>query len=108
MKQLETNKDPKSTIIFHCNLCNYTTCKKRLYERHLTTVKHKKLSNETNETNMKQNSSTLIYINFELKETFYTLASNKNDNTCKLTRGLTQYKHDFRFFNYFIFFNSYR
>ena len=54
MKQFETKKDPKSTIIFHCKLCNYTSCKKSLYERHLSTGKHQKISNETN---MKQNST---------------------------------------------------
>ena len=57
MKQNETNMGPKSSEKFHCEYCDYLTFKKSQYERHLLTDKHKKRSNETFETEMKQKSS---------------------------------------------------
>jgi hypothetical protein len=54
MKQNETNLVPKSSEKFHCDLCDYSTCRKSQFDRHLSTDKHK---NETFETEMKQNSS---------------------------------------------------
>jgi hypothetical protein len=49
MKQNETKKVPKSTNIFTCTICDYTTSRKSHYERHILTPKHQ---NETNETNL--------------------------------------------------------
>ena len=58
MKQNETNlgeKGEKGEIKYHCIMCDYLSCIKFSYERHLTTSKHQKqlqiLTNETNETN---------------------------------------------------------
>jgi hypothetical protein len=57
MKQSETNlekKGEKGEANYHCNICDYTSCIKFSYERHLMTSKHnnqvQKLTNETNET----------------------------------------------------------
>jgi hypothetical protein len=39
---------PKSSNKFICNLCDYSTCRKSQYERHLYTSKHKNTTNTTN------------------------------------------------------------
>ena len=57
MKQNETILVPKSTKKFHCINCDYSTCRKSQYDRHLSTDKHKKLQNETFETKNQQKSS---------------------------------------------------
>ncbi len=38
---------PKSSENFHCELCQYNTCRKSQYYRHLLTVKHKKHINDS-------------------------------------------------------------
>jgi hypothetical protein len=45
---------PISSEQFVCKLCDYTTCRKSQYDRHLSTVKH---LNTTNTTNLVQQSS---------------------------------------------------
>ena len=57
MKQNETNLVPKSSEKFHCEVCDYLTCRKSQIVRHYSTDKHKKKENETNETEMKQKGS---------------------------------------------------
>jgi len=57
MKQFETNFSSKSSEIFYCEKCDYSTCRKSQYKRHTFTSKHK---NETNETNLKQKSSEKV------------------------------------------------
>jgi len=54
MKQNETKKVPKSSEIFHCELCDYSSSRFSQFQRHLSTQKHKKCENETN---MKQNET---------------------------------------------------
>jgi hypothetical protein len=54
MKQSETEKSPKVAQNYYCECCYYNTCKKCDYEKHLSTDKHKKRENETNETDLKQ------------------------------------------------------
>jgi len=54
MKHFETKFSSKSSNKFHCEKCDYSTCRNSQYERHITTAKHLKM---TNETNLKQNSS---------------------------------------------------
>ena len=55
MKHFVTNFSPKVAKKFHCELCDYNTCKLYDYKKHLITEKHKKRENETFETEMKQN-----------------------------------------------------
>ena len=57
MKQNETHLVPESSDIFVCEYCDYNTSRKSQYDRHLSTDKHKKRENETNETYLKQESS---------------------------------------------------
>lgn len=47
MKQIETQKMPKSTEIFYCEYCNFSSSKKSNYIKHISTRKHKNASNET-------------------------------------------------------------
>ena len=42
-----TQKVPKSSVQFCCELCHYSTSRKSQYDRHLTTDKHKILQNPT-------------------------------------------------------------
>jgi hypothetical protein len=42
-----TKKSSKSSEDFHCDICNFNTCRKSQYERHLLTRKHKILLNPT-------------------------------------------------------------
>jgi hypothetical protein len=53
MKQNETNFSQKIPKNFCCENCNYLTSSNKDYNKHLATVKHLKLANETNETKMK-------------------------------------------------------
>jgi hypothetical protein len=57
MKQNETNLSPKIAQNHCCKLCDYTTRKISDFKKHLETIKHKKIENETFETKMKQNVS---------------------------------------------------
>jgi len=54
MKQDETNLVPKSSNIFSCDNCYYSTCRKSQFDRHLLTSKH---VNTTKMKQMKQNTS---------------------------------------------------
>jgi len=57
MKQNETYLVQKSSEKFRCELCEYITCRKSQYNRHLTTNKHNVKQNETFETDLVQKSS---------------------------------------------------
>jgi rubredoxin len=59
METLETNKVHKSSINYECKLCDYITCRKSQYNRHLDTEKHKNNSISTN-INTKVQKSSLI------------------------------------------------
>ena len=52
---MDPKLDKKSSKIFCCEKCNYTTCKQSQYERHLMTRKHKILTN----TDTKNEKSSL-------------------------------------------------
>ena len=54
MKHFETKKGSKSSEIFYCEKCDYSTDRNSQYTRHLLTSKH---INSQNETHLKQNSS---------------------------------------------------
>ena len=58
MIQNDTKKVPKSSKIFVCKLCDYSTSRKSQYERHLLTQKHKNKENDTNDTKKVPKSST--------------------------------------------------
>ncbi len=46
---MANNLVPKSSISLKCNKCDYFTCRKSQYERHLATDKHQKLTNANTE-----------------------------------------------------------
>jgi hypothetical protein len=52
-----SNLVPKSSKKFYCELCDYSSCKKSQYDRHLLTDKHKKRNNGSN---MVVNGSNLV------------------------------------------------
>ena len=58
MIQNDTKKVPKSSNFFFCEKCNYSTSRRSQYTRHLSTVKHKNLENDTNDTKKVPKSST--------------------------------------------------
>jgi len=59
-----TKKVQKSSEKFHCDLCDYTSCRKSQYDRHLLTAKHIKLTNVTNTyENVSKGSTTFTCTN---------------------------------------------
>ena len=58
MIQNDTKKVPKSSNFFFCEKCNYSTSRRSQYTRHLSTVKHKNLENDTNDTKKVPKGST--------------------------------------------------
>jgi len=58
MKQNETTKVQKSSGKFHCEKCDYNTCRQSQYDRHLITYKH---LNETYEPIMKHVISEKVH-----------------------------------------------
>ena len=44
-EQKDNEKVPKKCDKFVCQICDYSTCRKSQYERHLNTVKHKMITN---------------------------------------------------------------
>ena len=74
---MDSNFTKKNENKYRCNLCDFYTCKKTDYRRHLSTVKHKNVVNDSkmvvNDSdftpkNENMNTSSLsrleIYINF--------------------------------------------
>ena len=59
METLETNKVQKRSINYECKICDYITCRKSQYNRHLDTEKHKNNSISTI-INTKVQQSSLI------------------------------------------------
>jgi len=53
----DSKKVPTSSGWFNCELCDYSTCRKSQYQRHLSTDKHKKTSNDSK---MIVNGSNLV------------------------------------------------
>jgi hypothetical protein len=51
---METNKVPKGSNKYCCELCNYSTSRNSQIQRHLETDKHKKNQMETNGNKWKQ------------------------------------------------------
>jgi len=56
MIENDSNLSPKVAKKFYCEICNYSTCKKFDYEKHLLTDKHKKRENDSK---MVENDSNL-------------------------------------------------
>lgn len=48
MNTILAQKTPKSTSMFECKLCDFLTCNKNHYNRHIETNKHKDRINNTN------------------------------------------------------------
>jgi len=66
MVENDSKKSQKIAKSFHCDLCDYYTCKKNDYMKHLSTDKHKK---NTNDSKMVENDSkkSQKVANFECK-----------------------------------------
>ena len=50
-----TKKTKKNEFNYNCNFCNYNTCKKTDYKRHILTDKHKMLTNVDNKNEKNEN-----------------------------------------------------
>ena len=69
-----TQKTPKNAIKFHCEKCNFTCIKNSDWCRHLTTAKHKKITNGndfTPKTPTNLNKYNYWYIQIFLKGVFF-------------------------------------
>ena len=89
-KNVQYLKMPKNTytensqngIIYSCKNCNYNTCKKSHYDKHLTTRKHLSLTKSGKNT----------YTNYESKLDFDKIIDENNDTKFVCSCG-KQYKH---------------
>ena len=51
--QMVTNKLPKQAPLYYCESCDFNSSKKSNYDIHLTTAKHKKITNDDNNQSIK-------------------------------------------------------
>jgi len=58
------NKCSKTKIEFNCSLCNYTCSKKSIFDKHLSTAKHKKNEMLQNVTNLEEKMFQKYYCEF--------------------------------------------
>jgi folylpolyglutamate synthase/dihydropteroate synthase len=83
MDTMDTSIEPKTSINYSCNYCQYISCKKSNYERHILTHKHKKIHLEE--------SCIQIFEQNEQKD-------DKKEFTCicgkiyKFSQGLSKHK----------------
>ena len=52
---MASKKSPKIPKIFECEICEYSTCNKKDYDKHLSTRKHKMLVNASTTSQNPQN-----------------------------------------------------
>jgi hypothetical protein len=83
MKQMKQNKFDPVPSLFECKTCEYKTCRKSQYDRHLLTSKHQ---NETNETILEQTE------NQELKK-YVCVCSKECNSRSTLWRHKKNCKH---------------
>lgn len=57
-----TNKVPKSSNNYICNLCDYSTCRKSQYVRHLNTAKHQMMT-KNDDSNVKVHNKKIYMCN---------------------------------------------
>jgi hypothetical protein len=85
MKHFETKLVPESSEMFICKKCDYSSVRYSQYKRHLSTDKHKIRQNETNETNLKQNSSKTFQcfcgINFNSRTSLWRHSKKCNNKS---------------------------
>ena len=62
-QQMSTTKVPKSSETYVCEPCDYTTCRKSQYTRHLSTDKHQMNCFSTNFNNLVPKSSKPLICN---------------------------------------------
>lgn len=78
----------KSQTKYYCNTCNFNSSNKKDYKRHLSTAKHKKITNDnkliTNETKIENNLFQCICG----KEYQYASGLSRHKKTCNFTQFL--------------------
>jgi len=85
------NIPKKIPIFFECNSCNYNTCSKKDFKKHIQTIKHNRLVNASNMLVEETSNKTFIcccgksYCHdssyYRHKKTCNTLVENKEDNS---------------------------
>jgi hypothetical protein len=97
----DSNLGPKSSKNFCCEYCDYSTCKESQFNRHLTTDKHQKLSNDSkmivNDSNLGPKSSKVYEC--ECGKVYkYDSGYYRHKKICKIeTETDPQYKSSFNF-----------
>jgi len=83
MKQFETIKVAKVASSYNCIICDYTTCRKSSYDKHLTTAKHYNAVNETQMNSKSCNYSTCSMCNtlFGSRTTLW-----RHQKKCKISK----------------------
>lgn len=59
---MSTKKPNKTPILFKCEKCNFNTCNKKDFNRHLSTLKHKILQNTTQISPKNENCDVKVYL----------------------------------------------
>ena len=62
-----TNFTPKNPTKYECIKCNFITSNKKDYTRHLTTAKHKMVTNDNKKNPKKPQSFLCVYCDREFK-----------------------------------------
>jgi len=83
MKQNETNLVPKSSVIFSCKMCDYSTSRNSQYDRHLLTAKHILKQNEINLDNKVHNYNCHCGVSFNSRTTLWRHKKKCNIISCK-------------------------
>jgi hypothetical protein len=84
MEALGDKKDAKSCDYkFHCNICDYNTCRKSSYDKHLSTAKHEKL--QQNDANTGKKCIDTVSYNCKKCEKHYISRNGlwKHNKICK-------------------------
>ena len=79
-------KTPKNPINFSCNFCDYISCNKKDFNRHITTVKHKK---RVNGNEMVINDNEMVTKSPEKPQTIFTCNCGKQYSHAS---GLSRHK----------------
>ena len=75
-----TNFTPKNPKKYECIKCNFVTSNKKDYTRHLTTAKHKMVTNDNKKTPKKPQSFLCVYCDREFK---YRSGQSRHMKVCK-------------------------
>jgi hypothetical protein len=86
---------PKNPKIFECSFCDYFTCNKKDYKKHVNTIKHKNKSNTDNEASINPNIVDLQTYTCDCGKKYKHRQSLYNHKTkCNILNGVKDINKD--------------